>query len=123
MSYEPTVWKDGDLVTSAKLNKLEQGVTAASNGIFIVNDNENVLDKTYAEIAAAAANNIVILKYIDIGITFIQYLLGYGFANNKYRCEFNNSYYLADSENEYPELFNEGPAVPHPNDRSLPSAN
>lgn len=26
MSYEPTVWKDGDLVTSAKLNKMEQGI-------------------------------------------------------------------------------------------------
>lgn len=29
MNYEPTVWKDGDLVTSAKLNKLEQGVASA----------------------------------------------------------------------------------------------
>lgn len=28
MSYEPTVWVDGDHVTSAKLNKLEQGVNS-----------------------------------------------------------------------------------------------
>ena len=35
MSYEPTNWKDGDLVTSAKLNKMEQGI-AASGGIRIV---------------------------------------------------------------------------------------
>ena len=27
MSYEPTNWKSGDVVTSAKLNKLEQGVS------------------------------------------------------------------------------------------------
>ena len=26
MSYEPTNWKDGDLVTSAKLNKIENGI-------------------------------------------------------------------------------------------------
>lgn len=31
MGYEPTNWKDGDLVTSAKLNKLEQGI--ANNSI------------------------------------------------------------------------------------------
>ena len=30
MSYEPTVWQDGDHVTSAKLNKLEQGVNSMS---------------------------------------------------------------------------------------------
>lgn len=30
MSYEPTVWVDGDHVTSAKLNKLEQGVNSMS---------------------------------------------------------------------------------------------
>lgn len=30
MSYEPTNWKDGDLVTSAKLNKMEQGI---ANGV------------------------------------------------------------------------------------------
>lgn len=55
MSYEPTVWKDGDLVTSAKLNKLEQGV--ANGGNFEVINMELVwntgslsLDKTAGEI-------------------------------------------------------------------------
>lgn len=31
MSYEPTVWKDGDVVTSARLNKIEEGIQNASN--------------------------------------------------------------------------------------------
>lgn len=35
MSYTPTNWKAGDVVTSAKLNKMEQGI-AASGGIRIV---------------------------------------------------------------------------------------
>lgn len=50
MSYEPTTWKDGDLVTSAKLNKIEQGI-AAGGGILIVHMDENdTLDKTWQEI-------------------------------------------------------------------------
>lgn len=32
MSYEPTEWKTGDIVTSAKLNKMEQGIAAGSTG-------------------------------------------------------------------------------------------
>ena len=32
MSYEPTQWSAGDTVTSAKLNKMEQGITTASTG-------------------------------------------------------------------------------------------
>lgn len=35
MSYTPTNWKAGDVVTSAKLNKMEQGI-AAGGGIRIV---------------------------------------------------------------------------------------
>ena len=54
MSYEPTQWKDGDLVTSAKLNKIEQGI-AAGGGILIVHQIDNgedapTLDKTWQEI-------------------------------------------------------------------------
>ena len=63
MSYEPTVWKTGDVVTSAKLNKLEQGV-ADAGGAFVVSVNKTgdwgwepdagiEIDKTYNEIYAA----------------------------------------------------------------------
>jgi len=50
MSYEPTTWKSGDTVTSAKLNKIEQGI--ANAGVLIVSDNNGTLDHTYAEIIA-----------------------------------------------------------------------
>lgn len=52
MSYEPTNWKDGDLVTSAKLNKMEQGI---ANGTLVVhltlsNDgNTATMDKTWQQ--------------------------------------------------------------------------
>lgn len=58
MAYSPTVWKDGDIVTSAKLNKLEQGV-AAGGGVLVVGASFDpqteslVLDKTAGEIFAA----------------------------------------------------------------------
>lgn len=58
MSYEPTTWKDGDLVTSAKLNKLEQGVAnGGSNEMVLLHVTDNgdgtstyTLDKTWQEI-------------------------------------------------------------------------
>lgn len=54
MSYEPTVWKDGDLVTSAKLNKLEQGVAnGGGNNIVmgVMDENNNLtLESTWQEI-------------------------------------------------------------------------
>ena len=34
MAYEPTEWKSGDVITSAKLNKIEQGV-AAGGGVVV----------------------------------------------------------------------------------------
>lgn len=45
MSYEPTQWKTGDIVTSAKLNRLENAV--ANVGILVINDQNGTLDKTY----------------------------------------------------------------------------
>lgn len=66
MSYEPTNWKDGDLVTSAKLNKLEQGVAGAGGGsVLVVNmtiDNDSHigrLDKTAGEIYEVFRNGSV----------------------------------------------------------------
>lgn len=57
MSYTPTNWSRGDVVTSAKLNKLENGVADASGGgVLVVNaeiDPETgiaTLDKTWQEI-------------------------------------------------------------------------
>lgn len=59
MSYEPTNWKDGDLVTSAKLNKIEQGI---ANGVLVVvitiTDGNSrttyTMDKTWKQIHDAA---------------------------------------------------------------------
>ena len=63
--YTPTEWKAGDTVTSAKLNKLEQGV--ASRGFLIINgtwdeyDGHDIctLDKTWTEIQASDVSFVI----------------------------------------------------------------
>lgn len=62
MSYEPTNWKTGDVVTSAKLNKLENAV-AGAGGVLVINDQNNTLDKTYQEIENAFANKMLCVVF------------------------------------------------------------
>ena len=66
MSYEPTVWASGDVITSTKLNKLENGLAEASGGgggggVLVVHVVESVADKTWQEIKTASASQIVII--------------------------------------------------------------
>lgn len=54
MSYTPTEWKSGDTITSAKLNKMEQGIAAGGSGggvlVVVANMGTGALDKTWQEI-------------------------------------------------------------------------
>lgn len=52
MSYTPTVWANGDTITAAKLNKLEQGVSEAGNAMIVECEygTPYTLDRTFAEI-------------------------------------------------------------------------
>lgn len=58
MSYEPTVWAAGDVVTATKMNKIEQGISENSGGGstgLIVNIEEDdgayILDERFSTIA------------------------------------------------------------------------
>ena len=77
MSYEPTVWKTGDIVSSEKLNKLENGVAGAGSGsgpnIVFVNisytDGPGVAaDLTVSQIieACKSPNTVVIGKFVTV---------------------------------------------------------
>ena len=66
MSYTPTEWKTGDIVTSTKLNKLEQGVANASGGALVVeattqNGTDFTADITIGELYEAALTGPVII--------------------------------------------------------------
>jgi len=64
MSYTPTEWNNGDVITAEKLNKLENGVAAGGSGggVLVVNMNSatGTLDKTWQEIFDAKIAVIII---------------------------------------------------------------
>lgn len=67
MSYEPTNWVNGDLITAEKLNKLENGIKNISNNscAYIINPEDPdiadlMLTKTYNEIKNATLAGITI---------------------------------------------------------------
>ena len=49
MSYTPTVWKRGDIVSSEKLNKLEQGVADATSETIIVEETDAWLEENISQ--------------------------------------------------------------------------
>lgn len=53
MSYEPTVWKNGDVITPEKLNKIEQGVAGGGGALIIEWDGESDLDVSYQDVLDA----------------------------------------------------------------------
>lgn len=110
MSYEPTQWSAGDTVTSAKLNKMEQGI-AANGGILIVHviENENnptTLDKTWQEIHDA---DVCYVIYHDDELSTCDLIASTSINDNKYRVMIISftglpQYYVADSHSDYPIL-------------------
>lgn len=75
MAYDPTVWKSGDTITSAKLNKLENGLAEASGGGtggvtnvgLTFNDKTKTMNKTWSEINEAFINGLVYCNSYDNG--------------------------------------------------------
>ena len=121
MAYEPTTWKDGDLVTSAKLNKLEQGV-ANGGGILIIHCDYDtgVLDKTWQEICDAGFG--VIISEAPSGL-FCEPIIEITHENNLFIITtivsgsegFETFLYKTQSSNGYPVWYN-----PDDNDQELP---
>jgi len=61
MAYTKTTWTDGDIVTSEKLNHMEDGI--ANSGVMVINDTDGTLDKTWQEIHdAMEANTFCVIK-------------------------------------------------------------
>ena len=66
MSYTPTEWKTGDIVSSQRLNKLEEGAKDAYE-VMVINDNDGALDKTWQEIYDAMAQGKLCVIRTDFG--------------------------------------------------------
>ena len=59
MSYTPTEWKTGDVVTSAKLNKLEQGVAAAGATVLTASFDYEYQDDALSGVTITGISGIV----------------------------------------------------------------
>lgn len=113
MSYEPTNWQTGDVVTSQKLNKLEQGVADAGGGggFLVVNmtmtDTALTLDKTWQEIwdavpsvlfmdASEEDKTVYMLyeQYIDQGVYLLD--IGAGTRTISFQTASSSGYPSAD---------------------------
>lgn len=122
MSYEPTQWSAGDTVTSAKLNKIEQGI-AANGEILLVHttlngDNLPTLDKTWQEIHDA---DICYIIYRNNESSACILVMGTSIYEGEYTVGATNfqdlQVYVTDSPNNYPTRS----MTPIPGDGSNPT--
>lgn len=69
--YTTTNWQDGDVITAAKLNKLEDGLKSAECKVFAVKvayDSDGGIytpDKTFAEVQALLSDGYIPLYDVD----------------------------------------------------------
>ena len=123
MSYTPTEWKTGDIVTSTKLNKLEQGVANAGALVVNVTETDNgdstvtfTCDKTAGEMYAACPNVLFVLTN-GLGASFVMLIdryffdedTGYEFAVTNAGAE---QLFLAASAEDYPSYTDDGGGGP-----------
>lgn len=104
MSYTPTTWHGGDVLSAEAMNKIENGIANAGSGaleVRVENDsvaNIEILDKTWQEIWDAYPN---VYLYSELSgtskntISSIFFDLGYGLS-------INGDIFFASSSDSYP---------------------
>ena len=104
MSYTPTEWKTGDIVSSQRLNKLEEGVKDAY-GVMVINNNDNTLDKTWQEIydAIGAGKLCVVRTTLGETIRSVGIVSSASSLGNEYTVDTtSNDTFKATSSTGYP---------------------
>lgn len=103
MAYEKQNWQTGDVVTSAKLNHMEDGI--AAGGALVVNvtevDGVQTCDKTAGEMWAACQTGLVIFRFGD-GEAFDLLLTAALDGDNGYVFMSRIVDVQAATENDYP---------------------
>ena len=105
MAYEPTNWKSGDVVTSAKLNKLEQAV--ASGGVMVVNATFDggvaTLDKTWQEIYDdIASGSFVYIKVNGKGLASFEVVKRISISDDLWKVESEGYTFSVATPSGYP---------------------
>lgn len=116
MAYTKNTWTDGDIVTSEKLNHMEDGI-ANAGGIMVINDTDGTLDKTWQEIHDAMAQGKLCVIRRDVetlasGIEAYIVILVY-LSGEEYKVKMSNDErtYTASSATGYPGI-SIGPIIP-----------
>lgn len=98
--YVAREWSNGDIVTAANLNRMEQGIEDAGSGqVLVVTDTNGTLDKTWQEIYYAFPNCYIVEegngKRIIIEVRNSDYSV---------RCYRSSTYYIytTSSSDGYP---------------------
>ena len=109
MSYIPTEWKTGDIVTAEKLNKLEEGVASGGGGggdalLEVVKTGAGVYtlgDISYNDVRALLAKGIVpIAHYTENDGKFHEFSLFYQIGYNDgtgYSVDFNDFFFNSET--------------------------
>lgn len=110
MAYTKNTWQTGDIVTSAKLNNMENGI--ANAGVFWIGidrtgDNPK-LNKKWSEINTALQNGQLpyILDNQDDSYSIIA-VTSFGVADGVYYLDCTADGYVTDNPEGYPELYTE----------------
>lgn len=112
MSYTPTTWQTGDIVTSEKLNKLENGVANAGGGgaLIVYVDNTGTLDKTWQEIYDAFVSGAVVLILAgqeENAMANVVISAGYNEFSQEYVVGTNGGDFSCVSADDYPSNDND----------------
>lgn len=108
MAYNKTIWKDGDVISASKMNKIEQAVAHSGSGkghcLIHVGKSNNIItsDSTYSEIYQALNNGYLPIVIAQGNITdnaeatgmYNAYLVNYGTISGR-----DNMYFV---NNDYP---------------------
>lgn len=98
MSYTPTTWHGGDVLSAEAMNKIENGIAGAGSGALEVNieedGNELVMDKTWQEIYDAFPNVYCVALNED------KYII-YRISSDDYTVE-TIVPFCADGPDDYP---------------------
>ena len=105
MSYTPTNWKSGDVVTSTKLNKIEQELAKGGVLVCTMDGQTMALDKTWQEIADAG---FAVLSASEGGGTIFATINSIGGGDGNYHVVFVSGSmqltFLASSADGYPVM-------------------
>lgn len=105
MSYTPTNWKSGDVVTSAKLNNIEQGIANATLLVNATQSDSGLTCDTKASVMYNAITNgqTIVINIPEIGGAFT--VITATAANNRYEfLVYYDEYvtFAATSGDDYP---------------------